>query len=132
MEIDYIRKEVLQYPVPRSEGRAAQYTPEKRTWYLVLGTWYLVLLRVSSWALLYAFYYRYNYDGKSNGWGVSMATTQVILYFDSPADALRFTLAASSALAGDAKKPSDLPDLSREIKRATRIRAEGVTVAGSR
>jgi len=64
--------------------------------------------------------------------GVSMATTQVILYFDSPADALRFTLAASSALAGDGKKPSDLPDLSREIKRATRIRAEAVTVAVSK
>ena len=61
-----------------------------------------------------------------------MATTQVILYFDSPADALRFTLAASSALAGDGKKPSDLPDPSREIKRATRIRAEGVTVAASK
>jgi len=61
-----------------------------------------------------------------------MATTQVILYFDSPADALRFTLAASSALAGDGKRASDHPDLSREIKRATRIRAEGVTVAGPR
>jgi hypothetical protein len=43
---------------------------------------------------------------------------------------LRFTLAASSALAGDAKKSSDHPDLSREIKRVTRIRAEDVTVAG--
>jgi len=66
---------------------------------------------------------------KGSPWGVSMATTQVILYFDTPADALRFTLAASSALAGDAKKTSDHPDLSREIKRATRIRAEDVAVA---
>jgi hypothetical protein len=57
-----------------------------------------------------------------------MATTQVILYFDTPADALRFTLAASSALTGE-KKANDHPDLSREIKRATRIRAEDVTVA---
>jgi hypothetical protein len=62
---------------------------------------------------------------------MSMATTQVILYFDTPADALRFTLAASSALAADGKKTSELPDLSREIKRATRIRAEGVTVAST-
>lgn len=60
-----------------------------------------------------------------------MATTQVILYFDTPADALRFTLAASSALAGE-KKASDHPDLSREIKRASRIRAEDVTVAASK
>ena len=61
-----------------------------------------------------------------------MATTQVILYFDTPADALRFTLAASSALAGDGKKLGDLPDLRNEIKRAIRIRAEGVTVAASK
>jgi len=63
---------------------------------------------------------------------MSMATTQVILYFDTPADALRFTLAASSALAGDGKKSKDQPDLSREIKRATRIRAADVTVAPSK
>ena len=62
-----------------------------------------------------------------------MATTQVILYFDTPADALRFTLAASSALAGDGKKASsDQPDLSREIKRATRIRAADVAVAAAK
>jgi len=61
-----------------------------------------------------------------------MATTQVILYFDTPADALRFTLAASSALAGDSKKTADLPDLRSEIKRATRIRAEDVAVAGTK
>ena len=58
-----------------------------------------------------------------------MTATQVILYFDTPADALRFTLAASSAVAGDGRKSSDHPDLSREIKRATRIRAKDVTVA---
>ena len=60
---------------------------------------------------------------------MSMATTQVILYFDTPADALRFTLAASSALAGDGRKFEDIADLGREIKRATRIRAADVTVA---
>jgi hypothetical protein len=60
-----------------------------------------------------------------------MATTQVILYFDTPADALRFTLAASSALAGEGKKPT-APDLSSEIKRATRIRTEDVTVAAAK
>jgi hypothetical protein len=63
---------------------------------------------------------------------MAMATTQVILYFDSPSDALRFTLAASSALANDTKKAPANADLSREIKRASRIRAEDVTVAGSK
>ena len=63
---------------------------------------------------------------------MTMATTQVILYFDSPADALRFTLAASSALASDNKKATAQPDLNREIKRATRIRAEDVTVDASK
>ena len=61
---------------------------------------------------------------------MSMVTTQVILYFDTPADALRFTLAASSALAGDGRKSEDVAELGREIKRVTRIRAEDVTVAG--
>ena len=69
------------------------------------------------------------YDQFIKGWGMAMATTQVILYFDSPADALRFTLAASSALANDGKKGNDHPELSREIKRASRIRAEDVTFA---
>jgi hypothetical protein len=59
-----------------------------------------------------------------------MAARQVVLYFDNPADALRFTLAASSALANDGKKA--IPDLTREIKHATRIRAEDVTVAASK
>ena len=61
-----------------------------------------------------------------------MATTQVILYFETPDDALRFTLAASSALANDSKKATGHADLSSEIKRATRIRADDVTVAGSK
>jgi hypothetical protein len=58
-----------------------------------------------------------------------MAARQVVLYFDNPADALRFTLAASSALANDGRKP--IPDLTREMKHVTRIRAEDVTVASS-
>jgi hypothetical protein len=61
-----------------------------------------------------------------------MAATQVILYFETPADALRFTLAASCALSSDGKKIAEAPDISREIKRATRIRAQDVTVAGNR
>lgn len=59
-----------------------------------------------------------------------MATTQVILYFDTPADALRFTLAASSALASDSLKSRE--GLSQEIKRATRIRAQDVAVAAQK
>ncbi len=68
----------------------------------------------------------------AQSWGMTMATTQVILYFESPADALRFTLAASSALASDSKKATAQPDLNHEIKRASRIRAEDVAVDSSK
>jgi hypothetical protein len=62
-----------------------------------------------------------------------MAAKQVILYFDNPADALRFTVAASSALTGDDRGPQSAArgDVSDEIKRATRIVAENVALAGS-
>ncbi len=55
-----------------------------------------------------------------------MAAKQVILYFDNPSDALRFTLAASSAIAGDGPKSAAQGDVGQEIKRATRIVAENV------
>ena len=87
------------------------------------------ILPVPRWELLSAAQSRYAVQNGEDE--VPMATTQVILYFDTPADALRFTLAASSALAGEGKK-SAAPDLSSEIKRATRIRAEDVTVAAAK
>ncbi len=47
---------------------------------------------------------------------------QVILYFENPKDALRFTLAASSVMAGDGSSANDA--LMREMGRITRIRLD--------
>jgi hypothetical protein len=59
-----------------------------------------------------------------------MATKQVIVYFENPADALRFTLAASSAITGErAPKSAAAGDISQEIRRATRIVVENVALA---
>ena len=46
-----------------------------------------------------------------------MAAKEVILYFDDPNDALRFTLAAGSVMAGDRLADG----MTREMRRATRI-----------
>jgi hypothetical protein len=56
-----------------------------------------------------------------------MATSQVVLYFDTQEDALRFTLAAGSVLAEDKpmQNTEDLAKVGREVVRATRITAEG-------
>lgn len=42
---------------------------------------------------------------------------EVILYFEDPSDALRFTLAAGSVMAGDRLADG----MTREMRRATRI-----------
>jgi hypothetical protein len=47
---------------------------------------------------------------------------QVILYFDDQADALRFALAASSVMSGDAARATD--DLLHETARVSRIRLD--------
>ncbi|MGE5726394.1 MAG: hypothetical protein ACM34G_14525, partial [Acidobacteriota bacterium] len=47
----------------------------------------------------------------------SMAAKEVILYFEDPSDALRFTLAAGSVMAGDRLADG----MTREMRRATRI-----------
>ncbi|HET7185669.1 MAG TPA: hypothetical protein VFI82_13345 [Terriglobales bacterium] len=61
-----------------------------------------------------------------------MASKQVIVYFESPADALRFTLAASSAITGErAPKSAAGGDVNQEIRRATRIVVENVGLLGS-
>jgi hypothetical protein len=62
-----------------------------------------------------------------------MAAKQVILYFENPADALRFTLAASSALTGEGRGPMSAArgDVSQEIRHVTRIVAENVALAQS-
>lgn len=46
-----------------------------------------------------------------------MAAKEVILYFEDPNDALRFTLAAGSVMAGDRLADG----MTREMRRATRI-----------
>jgi hypothetical protein len=46
-----------------------------------------------------------------------MAAKEVILYFDDASDALRFTLAAGSVMAGDRLADG----MTREMRRATRI-----------
>ena len=46
-----------------------------------------------------------------------MAEKKVVLYFDDPSDALRFTLAAGSVMAGDRLADS----MTREMRRASRI-----------
>jgi hypothetical protein len=46
-----------------------------------------------------------------------MAAKEVILYFEDPSDALRFTLAAGSVMAGDRLADG----LTREMRRASRI-----------
>jgi hypothetical protein len=56
-----------------------------------------------------------------------MANNEVVLYFDNPEDAVRFTLAAGSVLTGE--KPGhtveDLMKVAREMGRASRITAKG-------
>ncbi|MBZ5657167.1 MAG: hypothetical protein LAO56_18025 [Acidobacteriia bacterium] len=51
---------------------------------------------------------------------------QVILYFDDQADALRFALAAGSAMAGEASRVH--ADLAQEAARVTRIRVDDAEV----
>ncbi|HEV2115338.1 MAG TPA: hypothetical protein VGR48_04885 [Terriglobales bacterium] len=46
-----------------------------------------------------------------------MAAKEVILYFEDPSDALRFTLAAGSVMAGDRLADG----MTREMRRASRI-----------
>jgi hypothetical protein len=55
-----------------------------------------------------------------------MPTNQVVLYFDEQEDALRFTVAASSVMAADARFVSNDAGLkfAREISKASRIRTE--------
>jgi hypothetical protein len=57
-----------------------------------------------------------------------MAASQVILYFDKPEDALRFTLAASSVMSADnqAGREEALNRIAREISKASRITTAGV------
>jgi hypothetical protein len=55
-----------------------------------------------------------------------MSMNQVVLYFDKQEDALRFTVAASSVMAADARVVSNDAGLkfAKEISKASRIRTE--------
>jgi hypothetical protein len=57
-----------------------------------------------------------------------MAASQVVLYFDKQEDALHFTLAASSVISGDgsARGKDAVAKIAAEIRKASRIRTEGV------
>lgn len=59
-----------------------------------------------------------------------MAAKQVILYFDSHQDALHFTLAASSILAGEirTRTTKDPADVTHNIERITRIVVQDIAV----
>jgi hypothetical protein len=56
-----------------------------------------------------------------------MAANQVVLYFDQPEDALRFTLAASSVMSADgaAHSSNAAVRVAQEISKASRITTEG-------
>ena len=56
--------------------------------------------------------------------GETFMSGQVVLYFDDPADALRFALAAGSVMAGDTGQFNE--DLIVETTRVTRIRLDAV------
>jgi hypothetical protein len=55
-----------------------------------------------------------------------MPSSQVILYFDKPEDAVRFTVVASSVLAADesADPREALAQIAREFGKVSRIRIE--------
>lgn len=57
-----------------------------------------------------------------------MAASQVVLYFDKQEDALLFTLAASSMISADgpARTNEALVKIATEIRKASRIKTEGV------
>jgi hypothetical protein len=55
-----------------------------------------------------------------------MAAIQVVLYFETQEDALRFTLAASSVMSAEEKLSSAVLNAAKEIRKATRITTEGV------
>ncbi len=55
-----------------------------------------------------------------------MKSSQVVLYFDKPEDAIRFTVAASSVLAVDepASAQEALAQLAQEFAKVSRIRID--------
>lgn len=55
-----------------------------------------------------------------------MPSSQVVLYFDKPEDAVRFAVAASSILASDqpAQAQEALAQLAQEFSKVSRIRIE--------
>jgi hypothetical protein len=56
-----------------------------------------------------------------------MSSNQVVLYFENPEDAVRFTLAAGSVLSEDVpnRNVEELAKVAREMGRATRITTNG-------
>ncbi len=63
-----------------------------------------------------------------------MAANQVVLYFEKPEDALRFTLAASSVMSagGVVQSSKEAVRVAQEICKASRITTEGALNITSR
>ncbi len=53
-----------------------------------------------------------------------MSASQVVLYFDKQEDAIQFTVAASSVLAGDESQLDALLKVAQEMSKVSRIRTE--------
>jgi hypothetical protein len=55
-----------------------------------------------------------------------MSSSQVVLYFDKPEDAVQFTIAASSMMAAEepARTPEVLAKMAEEIGKVRRIKIE--------
>jgi len=54
-----------------------------------------------------------------------MSSSQVVLYFDKPEDAVRFTVAASSVIAADEPANAEaIAQVAQEIGKVNRIRIE--------
>ena len=56
-----------------------------------------------------------------------MSSSQGVLYFDKPEDAIQFTVAASSMLAADESQPDALLKVAQEMSKVRRIRTEAST-----
>jgi hypothetical protein len=62
-----------------------------------------------------------------------MAANQVVLYFEKPEDAVRFTVAASSVMGVDApaRGYEAVVNIAREVSKATRIKTESAPTTPS-
>jgi hypothetical protein len=74
-----------------------------------------------------------NWEAAAEATDETPLVSEVVLYFDSPEDALRFTMAASSVLSSDIRGcPSgELAKLFREFAKVSRVRTTGALHSGA-